>query len=323
MKNMEEEVSRGEQRRRRKRWANNQQFYMQMGEFGKKKVAQNEEVEVWNFNEEEKILTSTIPSPPSEANMDQNSRQDDQHLPREDPQQAEDALPKSPQPKALPPPAEDVQPLSAECFVVSRGWQLDQSRLLRALDRCAPRATFGRVHVAPTMGRLSDSVRARLDAVVVHLGSNDLADAAKASGRAGAAATMATVASRQILRAAGQNRGTLFLVSLPLPSAAGQRGASAAYDNMHQTFCSTLRANCSSAEAANVRCVDNDNLAGDDKYYEDNAVSSSEPSFLLTSAGTRRLAKNWEEHLRRVRRTPEGAVYAPASSSDSGSSCRR
>ena len=40
-----------------------------------------------------------------------------------------------------------TNPLSAECFLVSRGWQLDQTRLLRSLDRIQ-RAHFGRVQLA-------------------------------------------------------------------------------------------------------------------------------------------------------------------------------
>ncbi len=44
--------------------------------------------------------------------------------------------------------AEEV--FSVECFLVSRGWQLDQSRLLRALDgvQCA---NFARVQVTKTI----------------------------------------------------------------------------------------------------------------------------------------------------------------------------
>ena len=68
-------------------------------------------------------------------------------------------------------------PLSAECFLVSRGWQLDQTRLLRALDRLKV-ANFGRVQLATTMNRVVESIRPHLDAVIIHIGNQELIEAA-------------------------------------------------------------------------------------------------------------------------------------------------
>ena len=62
-------------------------------------------------------------------------------------------------------------PFSAECFLVSRGWQLDQTRLLRALDRLKV-ANFGRVQLATTINRVVESIRPNLDAVIIHIGKD-------------------------------------------------------------------------------------------------------------------------------------------------------
>ena len=70
-----------------------------------------------------------------------------------------------------------TNPLSAECFLVSRGWQLDQTRLLRSLDRIQ-RAHFGRVQLATTINRCVESIRPHLDAVVIHVGNQELIEAA-------------------------------------------------------------------------------------------------------------------------------------------------
>ena len=67
--------------------------------------------------------------------------------------------------------------LNAECFMVSRGWQLDQTRLLRSLDRLK-NANFGRVQLATTINRVVENIRPHLDAVLIHIGNQELIEAA-------------------------------------------------------------------------------------------------------------------------------------------------
>ncbi len=200
-------------------------------------------------------------------------------------------------------------PLITECFLLSRGWPLDQGRLLRALDRIQC-SSFARVQVTSTPNRLSDSVRATgVDAVIVHLGGHELADAAQSLGNSDGskssvitsiASSVASVLSRQLLRAAGQHRQTQFVVSLPVPHV-GQ-------EHLRMVFCNALRATCSTSN--NVQFVDNDNLG-----EHVNSFSG------LTAAGVRKLAKNWEKCLRRLIRTPDGQlIFRRESSSESGGS---
>ena len=116
-------------------------------------------------------------------------------------------------PLPVPPPD---PPLSSEVFVVSRGWQLDQGRLLRSLEKIKC-ASFARVQATPTINRVVENVRPHLDAVVVHLGTQDLVDAAHsipegvgaeqaAAAAVGVAGSVATVVSKQIIKVANQNR---------------------------------------------------------------------------------------------------------------------
>jgi CO dehydrogenase/acetyl-CoA synthase alpha subunit len=95
----------------------------------------------------------------------------------------------------------------SECFVVSsRGWELDQSKLLRSLDRIGC-ANFSRVQIVSTMNRVVENVRSHVDAVVIHIGSHELTDAAHSIGEgtgrdgiASIASSVATVMSRQVGR---------------------------------------------------------------------------------------------------------------------------
>ena len=108
-----------------------------------------------------------------------------------------------------------------ECFIISRGWEFDQSALLRALDK-VKYASFPRIQIMATMNRVVENVRPNVDAVILHIGSQELKDAAHSSVDGTAhlsslAGSMATVVSRQIIKVAGQNRLCQFLISLPLP----------------------------------------------------------------------------------------------------------
>ena len=101
-------------------------------------------------------------------------------------------------------------PLSAECFIVSRAWQIDQNRLLRALDRIMG-ANFARVQLATTMNCVVEYVRPHLDVVVVHIGSQELIDATHSvdnnkDNAVSVAWSVATVISRQIIKLSIQNR---------------------------------------------------------------------------------------------------------------------
>lgn len=166
-------------------------------------------------------------------------------------------------------------PLSAECFLVSRGWQLDQTRLLRALDRLKV-ANFGRVQLATTMNRVVESIRPHLDAVIIHIGNQELIEAAysvvsvaqtgenvrdSAAIGLSVAGSVATVMSRHIITAANQNRATQFIISLPLPVSLAKTNfeADIHYTELRRMFNATMKANCTTCP--NVQCCENENLA--------------------------------------------------------------
>jgi hypothetical protein len=156
-----------------------------------------------------------------------------------------------------------------------------------------------------TLNQVVEYVRAHMDVVVVHIGANELLDASFVAAAAvpadsaavtSAASSIATVMSRQIIKMAGHNKTTMFLVSLPLPrrdeQAAAQRNA---FAELRHTFNASLQANCSAC--ANVVMCDNENVRAAEHFS-----ASGEPS----SSGLRRLARNWDLRLSRVWRTPNG-----------------
>lgn len=216
--------------------------------------------------------------------------------------------------------------LSAECFIVSRGWQMDQSKLLRALDRIKC-ANFSRVQIATTINRVVENVRPNLDIVVIHIGNQELLEASLSIGKSqegvhNVAGSVATVMSRQILKVAGQNKSTQFLISCPLSKGSETKNITKeetqTYSGLRKIFNATLKANCSSS--SNIQCSENDNLTEMDpdegqsresRYFSD--------SLQLNSAGMRKLAKNWESYLRRITRANDGELVLRLSSSDSGS----
>ncbi len=226
--------------------------------------------------------------------------------------------------------------LNVECFLVSRGWQLDQSRLLRTLD-AIDCANFTRIQITTSMSRLVESVRPNLDSVVIHLGSQELMDAAHSVSKKrkklgngattsisssslveSVAASIATVASRQIIKVAGQNRETHFVISLPLPSAAAAAAVAAvavktgsgrgggileSYNELRLSFNATLKANCSGAD--NVHFADNEELSKEVRFFSD---PPSGPNGGLSSAGMRCLARAWEGQLNRMSRSHDGQL---------------
>ena len=164
--------------------------------------------------------------------------------------------------------------LNAECFMVSRGWQLDQTRLLRSLDRLK-NANFGRVQLATTINRVVENIRPHLDAVLIHIGNQELIEAAysvvsvtengenvKNTAAVGlsVAGSVATVMSRHIITAANQNRATQFIISLPLPVSLAKTNLEADihYTELRRMFNATMKANCTNCP--NIQCCENENL---------------------------------------------------------------
>lgn len=67
-------------------------------------------------------------------------------------------------------------PLSVECFIVGRGWQVDQAGLNKAIARLEG-INFVRIQMANTINRVVESIRPHNDVVLVHIGTNELSEA--------------------------------------------------------------------------------------------------------------------------------------------------
>ena len=67
-------------------------------------------------------------------------------------------------------------PLSVECFIVSRGWQIDQAQLTKALAKLDG-INFVRMQVANTMNRVLENIRPNNDVVLVHIGTQEIGEA--------------------------------------------------------------------------------------------------------------------------------------------------
>ena len=262
--------------------------------------------------------------------------------------------------------------LSAECFIVSRGWQMDQNKLLRALDRLKG-VNFSRVQTATTINRVIESIRPHQDAVVIHICSQELMEAAQSiisvpntldmgyskHSQTGNLAmglsvvqSIATVLSRHIFTAAGQNRSTQFIISLPLPMTLipllppNYEITETDVKNLcelRRSFNANLKSNL--CKCPNVQCCDNENLAstmataallnsatltaGLCKENEETQINSEkkiESSKLLndnnqlTSAGMKKLARNWEIYLTMVSKGKEGQLILRRPSEESSGS---
>lgn len=258
------------------------------------------------------------------------------------------------------------KPLSVECFIVSRGWQLDQTKLLRSLDRLKS-ANFSRVQLATTINRVVESIRPHQDSVIIHIGNQELMEAAHSVVSVVAetgenvrdstaiglsvAGSVATVMSRHIITAANQNRETQFIISMPLPVSLSKTNleADVHYAELRRMFNATMKANCSNC--SNIQICDNENLAGtvaassltssnilaaptstpnnekNEAANDDLAnVEVAEGKYILdnhqlTSAGMRKLTRNWENCLGRISRASDGQLIVRRSSeSSSGTS---
>ena len=73
-------------------------------------------------------------------------------------------------------------PLSVECFILSRGWQIDQAQLNRAIARLDG-INFVRIQVAATINRVVENIRPHNDVVLIHIGTNELSEACHSINR--------------------------------------------------------------------------------------------------------------------------------------------
>ena len=262
--------------------------------------------------------------------------------------------------------------LSAECFIVSRGWQMDQSKLCRALDKIKG-VSFSRVQAATTINRVIESIRPHQDAVVIHICSQELMEAAQSiitvpnefeSGYSkhsqkgnlamglSVVQSIATVLGRHIFTAAGQNRSTQFIISLPLPMTLipllppNYEITEKDVKNLgelRRSFNAHLKSTL--CKSPNVQCCDNENLAstmataalvnsvsltsgstpicngetksGDEKVEGHKLLNDNNQ---LTSAGMKKLARNWEIYLTMVSKGKEGQLILRRPSEESSSS---
>lgn len=166
--------------------------------------------------------------------------------------------------KPLRPKRVVTKPFSVECFMITRGWELDQSQLLRSLDRIKG-ASFSRIQVASTINRVVENVRPNLDAVILHIGTQELRDAIHSSENRdclhSVASSVATVTCRQIIKVAHENRNCIFFISLPLTVYFGKPGSQdqvAKFAEIRKAFNAATLANCSSHD--NIYCINNDNI---------------------------------------------------------------
>lgn len=118
--------------------------------------------------------------------------------------------------------------------------------------------------VSSTINRVIESLRPHQDVVVIHIGSQEILDAAHGCtdelSLGSLATSVATVISRHVITAANQHRETQFLLSLPLPRNLDDPALAETYAELRKAFNANMKANCTSG---NVQCCDNENLALD------------------------------------------------------------
>lgn len=214
-------------------------------------------------------------------------------------------------------------PLSVECFIVGRGWQVDQAQLNKAISKLDG-INFVRIQMANTINRVVENIRPHNDVVLIHIGTNELSEACHSISNedsvAGLAGSMASVFSRHIITACRTFRETKLVVSVPIPRNTAGQDARAAhaqdslqfYDPLRKAFTNCLRANF--IDYDNVIICSNDNLATDSgqpdsKFYTD--------SVNLNNAGMKKLTRNWEAIIQRMRRISEGVIHYRRSSESS------
>ena len=67
-------------------------------------------------------------------------------------------------------------PISVECFIISRGWTIDQAQLNKAISRLDG-INFVRIQMANTINKVVENIRPHNDVVLIHIGPNELTDA--------------------------------------------------------------------------------------------------------------------------------------------------
>ena len=131
----------------------------------------------------------------------------------------------------------------------------------------------------------------------------------------GLAGSIASVFSRHIITACRTFRETKLVVSMPIPRNtmdAKQGDCLQFYDSLRKGFTNCLRANF--IDYDNVIICSNDNLANDagqpdSKFYTD--------SVTLNNAGMKKLTKNWEAIIQRMKRISDGLIHYRRSSESS------
>lgn len=129
---------------------------------------------------------------------------------------------------------------------------------------------------------------------------------------------MASVFSRHIITACRTFRETKLVVSVPIPRNTTDNKNNDTndslqfYDPLRKAFTNCLRANF--IDYDNVIICSNDNLANesgqpDSKFYTD--------SVNLNNAGMKKLTKNWEAIIQRMKRISEGVIHYRRSSESS------
>ena len=126
---------------------------------------------------------------------------------------------------------------------------------------------------------------------------------------------MASGFSRHIITACRTFRETNIVVSVPIPRNTKEDSVKdnlLYYEPLRKAFTNCLRANF--IDYDNVIICSNDNLATetgqpDSKFYTD--------SVNLSNAGMKKLTKNWESIIQRMRRISEGVIHYRRSSESS------
>lgn len=210
-------------------------------------------------------------------------------------------------PKRIAKAGQRREPSSVDCFVVSRGRQLNEAALARALGRA-----FGsegariRVHVVSTMSAVAEQASPDAEATIIHVCGHELIDASYSASADGSNApavsgSVASVTLKQLARLASatRDRATLVLVSLPLPGAFDCAAPTSddrffvgeKFEILRKAFCAKLEAGCSAFN--NVRLCD----VGSAIYKSRNSAIYVSEAGQLTSAGIRKMVKVWRKGI--------------------------
>ena len=188
-----------------------------------------------------------------------------------------------------------------ECFIVSRGCQLNEAGLARALGRAFGPETKVRVRTVSALDLVAEQARADADAVIVHVCGHDLIDAshsvsADGSNAAAVAGSVASVMLRQLGRLATRNGGaSLILVSLPVSlSGATESGGGGKLDLFRRAAYDKLEAGCSGF--GNVRLID----AGSAICKSGSSEAYISEAGHLTSAGIKKMVKMWSNKIGKI-----------------------